>query len=154
MAAGAPAPLRPAGTARLRVWGFEVYDAALSVAPGFRRGDYARHAFALELRYLRSFSGADIARRSLVEMERAGGFTARQGQRWQRELAQLLPDVVAGDRLTGLHTPGAAASFLFNDKPLGTIADPAFAAPFFGIWLGPATSEPALRDALLAGTEP
>src|SRR5689334_22352485 len=60
-----------AGQARLTYWGFEVYDASLWVAPGFRAGDFAAHAFALELSYLRAFSAADIARRSIDEMARA-----------------------------------------------------------------------------------
>src|SRR6218665_2691275 len=34
----------PAGSGRLRVWGFEVYDASLWVAPGFRQGSFAEHA--------------------------------------------------------------------------------------------------------------
>jgi hypothetical protein len=84
-----------------------VYDARLWVGPGFRQSEFDRHPLALELAYLRAFTGADIARRSIDEMRRAGSFDAAQ-----------------------------------------------FARLFFAIWLGPSTSEPALRQALLAGTEP
>jgi hypothetical protein len=41
--------------------------------------------------------------------------------------------------------------FLLNGQPAGEIRDPEFARLFFGIWLSPRTSEPAMRRALLAG---
>ena len=143
---------KPAGKARLRFWGLDVYDASLWIAPGFRRSDFSSHAFALQLQYLRGFSGADIARRSIDEMRLEGGFSAGLAAAWQSELARLLPDVHTGDRLTGINRPGRPTLFLLNGRPLGEIADGQFARLFFGIWLGPKTSEPAMRDALLAGT--
>jgi hypothetical protein len=142
-----------AGQARLRFWGLDVYDASLVVAPGFRQGDFASHGFALQLHYLRGFSGADIAQRSLEEMRRVGGFSTAQAAGWQSALARLLPDVSAGDRVTGVNRPGRPALFLYNGRPLGEVGDAQFARLFFGIWLAPQTSEPALRAALLAGTE-
>ena len=39
-----------------------------------------------------------------------------------------------------------------NGKAKGEIADAEFDRLFFGIWLSDATSEPALRQALLAQT--
>jgi len=44
--------------------------------------------------------------------------------------------------------------FLLNGKPYGEVRDPEFAPLFFGIWLSPATSEPALRQSLLAQVQP
>lgn len=143
-----------AGSARLTFWGLQVYDARLWVAQGFRQSEFDRHPLALELAYLRAFTGAEIARRSIEEMRRAGSFDAAQGQRWQSALALLLPDVKPGDRLLGVHRPGRGVEFTHNGKLLGEIADAQFARLFFAIWLGPTTSEPALRQALLAGTEP
>lgn len=49
------------GQATLRFWGFDVYQASLWVEPDFRAAQYGKSAFALELRYLRDFNGADIA---------------------------------------------------------------------------------------------
>lgn len=153
-----PGPALPAaqaaGQARLTFWGFSVYDARLWVGPGFRRSVFADHPLALELTYLRDFSAADIARRSLEEMRRAESIDAQQATQWRDALARLLPDVKAGDRLMGVHRPGVGASFLHNGKPLGEIADARFSRLFFGIWLGADTSEPALRDQLLEGTAP
>lgn len=144
----------PAGHGRLTYWGFEAYDARLWVAPGFRQGEFAAHAFALELSYLRDFKAADIARRSLQEMARSGAIEAGQARQWQAALQAALRDVRRGDRLTGIHKPGQGAVFLFNDKPSGEVPDPQFARQFFAIWLGERTSQPALRQALLAGTAP
>ncbi len=142
-----------AGQARLRFWGLDVYDASLRVAPGFRQADFAAHGFALQLHYLRGFSGADIAQRSIEEMRRGAGMSAAQAASWQAALARLLPDVAAGDRFTGVHRPGRPALFFHNGRPLGEVGDPQFARQFFGIWLAPWTSEPGLRTALLAGAE-
>ena len=145
---------RAAGQGRLTVWGFEVYDASLWVAPDFRQAGFERHAFALELSYLRAFSARDIAQRSVAEMRRSGGFDAAQALRWQAALEAVLPDVRRGDRVTGVHRPGVGAAFLVNNRPVGEVADTEFARLFFGIWLGAQTSEPALRARLLTGTPP
>ena len=153
----AQAPLagtRLSGQARHRVWGFEVYDAALWVTPGFSAQAPERSAFALELHYLRDFSARDIASRSIDEMRRSGPLTATQAAGWQQTLATTLPDVRKGDRLTGIHQPGQATVFWLNGKPVGEIAGADFAQRFFGIWLAPQTSAPALREALLAGAQP
>jgi hypothetical protein len=87
-------------------------------------------------------------------MRRAGSFDAAQAQRWQSALAQLLPNVEAGDRLPGVHDPARGARFFHNGKSLGEMADPRFSRLFFAIWPGPATSEPGLRQALLAQLAP
>jgi hypothetical protein len=152
--AGALPQAVPAGTGRLTVWGFSVYDAQLWVTPGFRRSAFASQPLALELRYQRGFKGADVARRSLQEMERAGPIDPATAQRWEDQLRRVLPDMKEGDRITGVHRPGAGAEFFLNGARIGMVADADFARRFFGIWLGPASSEPALREALLAGTEP
>lgn len=144
----------PAGSARLTFWGFAVYDARLWVTPGFRQGSFDAHAFALELSYLREFRASDIARRTIDEMRRAAPLDAAQARRWEEQLEQVLPDVREGDRLLGVHHPGRGAEFFRNGQRLGEIADAEFARRFFAIWLGPTTSEPALREGLLAGTPP
>jgi hypothetical protein len=52
--------------------------------------------------------------------------------------------------LLGLYQPGAGAVFSMGGKVVGEVADAAFAKLFFGIWLSPQTSEPALRTALIS----
>ncbi len=145
----AQAELVPRGQARLRVWGFEIYDASLWSSPGFAADAFDAQPLALELRYLRDFSAQDIAQRSLKEMQRQGALKPEQEKRWLGEMLRVFPDIRKGDRLLGLHRPGQGAVFWFNGQPRGEIRDTDFSRLFFGIWLSPRTSEPALRSALL-----
>ncbi|MDB5894199.1 MAG: hypothetical protein JWQ88_1730 [Rhodoferax sp.] len=146
------------GSARLRVWGFEVYDARLWAAPGVQPvlpPVQQPALFALELRYLRAFSASEIARRSVDEMRRGASIDDAESERWQAAMRAVFRDVKPGDRITGIYRPAgdgvgpAAASFAFNGAPTGEIRDGQFAPLFFGIWLAPTTSEPAMRQALL-----
>lgn len=138
-----------AGEGQLRWLGFAVYGAQLWTQSGFDAAQLDRHAFALELRYLRDFRSRDIARRSLVEMRRDGPIDDETAARWEEALVRVIPDVRAGDRVTGIHRPARGVTFLHNGRLSGDIPDPVFAARFFAIWLGPATSEPVLRNELL-----
>ncbi len=142
------------GGGRLRVFGFQVYDARLWAGPGFRVDSFAGQALALELSYLRAFEGQAIAERSITEMRRAAPVSNELADQWSAALRSLLPDVKKGDRIMGVHRPGVGASFWMNGKPLGEIRDAEFARRFFGIWLAPGTSEPGLRNALMAGAAP
>lgn len=139
------------GQGRLTVWGFQVYDASLWATPRFKPDEPFGETFALELAYLRDFSSADIAERSIAEMRRSAAIPDAQAKTWSGQLQRVLPDIKKGDRVTGLYRPGLGAQFRVNGKPAGDIPDAGFARLFFGIWLSPNTSEPALRAALLAG---
>ena len=142
------------GQASMTFWGFEVYQATLWVATGFVDSAYEQSAFALELAYRRDFKGADIAARSIAEMRRQTPLEAALHARWEARMRALFPDVKAGDRITGVHLPGTGAQFWSNGRRLGEIRDSTFARLFFGIWLAPQTSEPQLRQALLAKARP
>jgi hypothetical protein len=87
-------------------------------------------------------------------MRRIGTFTEAQSQSWLQALQAALPDVKAGDRVTGLYRPGVGAVFRLQERTVGEVADPEFARLFFGIWLSPQTSEPALRQSLLPAAAP
>ncbi len=146
--------LQRRGQGRLRFLGLNIYDATLRVAPGFVANDFAQHRLALELHYLRALKGRLIAERSLKEMQNVASasgqaIAAGDAQRWLTRMTEIFPDVQTDDRITGEHDPASGARFLLNGKPLGAVAEPAFSALFFGIWLSPHTSEPALRQALL-----
>ena len=142
------------GSARLKVWGFEVYDSRLWATAAFSAASPAATPLALELTYLRDFKAQDIAERSLKEMRRSQPLSDAQAARWKADLLRVIPDVRAGDRILGVHRPGQGAAFWVNDKPAGEVRDEDFSARFFGIWLSPATSEPQMRAALLAGAAP
>jgi len=143
-----------AGTTRLRMWGFDIYDASLWTAAGFRADAWTQGAFALELRYLRAFDGADIARRSLEEMARHGPMSKLQEANWLRAMQPVFPDVSKGDRITGVYEPGKGARFFHNGALRGEVSDADFAERFFAIWLGARTSEPGMRAALLTPLRP
>lgn len=149
----APA-MQQAGSARMTYLMLDIYQATLWVAPEFRTSSFERHPFALELSYLRSLDGQAIARRSLAEMRRAATLTEAQARAWLAAMLAAFPNVNAGDRITGVNLPGEGVAFLVNGKAGARIADPEFARLFFGIWLAPTTSEPSLRQALLAQAVP
>ncbi len=139
------------GQSRLTVWGFQIYDAQLWAAPDFNADRYASQPLALELAYLRAFDAVDIADRSIKEMRRSATITDAQARQWSLDMQRVFPDVKVGDRIMGVHRPGIGASFWVNGKAGGDILDAEFSKLFFGIWLSPKTSEPAMRTALVGG---
>ena len=90
---------------------------------------------------------------SLAEMRRQASISEAQGQAWLKAMEAAFPDVKDGDRLTGRYEPGSGAQFFFNGQPRQRIDDAQFARLFFGIWLSPQTSEPALREQLLGSRD-
>lgn len=137
------------GSARLRYWGFDVYDATLFARQGFDIQRFEDQRFGLELSYLRSFKGSDIAERSIEEMKGLAAIEPVQARRWLSAMSALFPDVQRGDRITGVHVPGSGARFYLNGQLLGEVADDAFSRLFFGIWLSPKTSQPRMRETLI-----
>jgi hypothetical protein len=139
--------LRPSEAQRLKIWGFEIYDARLWTRPEFSVLQYSTQSFGLELTYLRKFEGKEIARRSIEEMKRIGKFNAEQEAQWLKAMTEIFPTVDKGDKLLGVYKPNEGAEFWTNQKRVGLIPDPQFAKLFFGIWLHEATSAPELRQA-------
>ena len=148
---GAP---RLIGQHRFTYWGFEVYDASLWGNTAFAPQDWAKQSLVLELRYLRDFKGADIAQRSIDEMQGQRTLSAAQKQTWAGVLQSLIPNVRSGERLTGIYTPDKGMQLLHQDRLLGEVTDVDLAQRFFGIWLAPETSQRQLRQQLLAGAQP
>lgn len=142
---------RKAGQGRLSWFGLAIYDATLCVDRSFSPAAFEASAFVLELAYRRELRSADIARRSIEEMRRAGEFGDDKALRWEAALRAVLPDVRDGDRIAGVNRPGRGASFYVNGRWSGEVADAEFARLFFSIWLAPTTSEPGLRAKLLEG---
>lgn len=152
------------GNGTLRFLGLRVYDARLwlgssalgnsalgspALGSSALGADWAAAPLALELIYARSLDGVKIAERSLSEMRRQGDIPADVADRWLAAMKQVFPDVKAGDRITGVNVPGLGVRFFINGRMKEELRDTTFARYFFGIWLSPKTSEPALRDSLL-----
>jgi Chalcone isomerase-like len=138
-----------AGKGKLTFFGLEVYESSLWVAPSFKGLAFENHNFALDLHYFRNFTAADIAKRSLDEMQRIEPVPEQKATQWIKAMSEVFPNVKKGDRLIGVHKPGGGATFWHNGKRSGEILDAEFSRQFFAIWLSPKTSEPKLRKALL-----
>ena len=130
------------GSGEFRRFGFLVYEATL-----WAGDDPQRPPLALRLDYKRKIDGSAIADASVSEMRKLGA-DEKMLAIWGEQMQRLFPDVAPGDSLIGYYRSDGA-SFSFNGKPIGEIADPEFAARFFAIWLDPKTSAPELRVALL-----
>lgn len=141
--------VRLQGQMRFRWFGLHVYDGRLWSAERVGAADYAGREFALELAYARRLQGTAIAERSLDEMRRIAEFSDAQAEQWRAFMRGAFPDVQPGDRLTGWHRPGLGVRFFHNAQATRSLADAGFATRFFGIWLSPRSSVPALRQALL-----
>jgi hypothetical protein len=160
-----PSPPRPAlqavlptprllGQHRLTYWGFEVYDARLWASAPFAAQDWAKQMLVIDLRYLRDFKGADLAQRSIDEMQGQRPLSAAQLQSWSATLQALMPNVRAGEHITGIYSPDKGMQLLHQDRLLGELRDAEFAQRFLGIWLAAETSQRQLRQNLLAGAQP
>lgn len=141
---------RIVGQGTLRWWGFHVYDAALWSRSGRWQ---AQAPYALDIRYARRISGAQLVETSVDEMRRLGIGDDTSRQRWGEAMRRIFPDVAPGSRLIGIHRPQQGAEFYSADGHLGAIDDPEFARGFFAIWLDPRTQKPDLRMALLGRNE-
>lgn len=141
---------RLAGQGQMRFLGLRIYDARLWVGPEFDARAFGSYPLALELTYHRTFTGKAIAERSVQEIERQRTLPPDLAQRWTALLTQWLPNVKAGDRLTGVYLPGQGMRLWLGERALGVVEDTDLAQHFFGIWLSAQTSEPGLRSALLA----
>jgi Chalcone isomerase-like len=140
------------GSGRLRVLGFHVYDARLWSTQALAGSNWHGRSLALEIEYARSLGAQAITDRTLDEMRRQREIPREQADRWRDALRAVLPDVVEGDRITGVQRPGEGARFFANGSLRGEVRDAEFARLFFGIWLSEQSSQPALRAALLGGS--
>jgi hypothetical protein len=137
----------PFGTASMHWLWMTAYDAELwTDAPKWSMSS----PFALTLRYHHSFDGLDIVERTIKEMHNVDPSLGKDRlAAYRAKLVDLFPSVKPGDEITALYAPGAPVRFFYNGRLTGELDDADFAKPFFGIWLSPRTSDPALRAQLL-----
>lgn len=138
-----------AGSGRLQVFGFSVYEARLWTAPQFQPERFGAHSFALEIFYARAISASMLTDATLKQMRALEAPPGVRQSDWFQALQGAFPDVKAGDRLTGLHLPDKGLRLYFNGQLHKAIDDPLLSQHFFAIWLSPATQEPRLRAQLL-----
>ena len=139
------------GQAKFTYWGIDVYQASLwSSESGLTPEQWETKPLALDLLYLRDFKGADIAKRSIDEIQAQSPLPKTKAQAWLKSLEVIFPNVSKGQTLTGVYLPNAGMHFLFNGTYLGEIKDPELSKSFFDIWLSKQTSAPELRKKLFA----
>jgi hypothetical protein len=141
---------RLVGQQRLTYWGFDIYDASLWASTTFEPEAWAKQPLVLTLRYLRDFKGADIAQRSIDEMQGQRSLTPVQRKDWSATLQALMPNVRAGETITGVYQPDKGMQLLHQDRVLGDLSETELAQRFLGIWLAPEASQRQLRQQLLA----
>ena len=105
--------------------------------------------FALSLVYHMKFGTEELVERTIEEMKRIPNVNKAQLKNYPEQLGRWFPTVDDGDRITAIYIPHQGISFYYNHKLTGKSTDEVFAGRFFAIWLGPNTSEPKLRQALL-----
>jgi hypothetical protein len=106
--------------------------------------------FALTLDYKMHFSTDEMVSRTREEMKHVDpGLSDDAISAYAERLKQAFPPVGPGDRITALNVPGAPTRFYRDGVLTATIDDPKMNADFFGIWLSPRSSAPALRAALV-----
>lgn len=134
------------GQAKLRMLGFEIFDAEL-FAPS---GDYnPGKPYALTLEYRRDFSSRMIVDRTVKEMRKQGRSSEQQLSGWRNQMERIFPDVSDGTRITGVRDKNGHARFFRNGAEIGVIDDPAFSDRFFAIWLSDQASNASFRRKLV-----
>ena len=133
------------GEARLKVLLWKVYDSALYTPSGRWLGAGPHQ---LSLTYLR-----DIPVEQLIKETRKAWGEQNQvhpeQENWLQALAEMWPDISAGDNLVFGVGADDQNQFWFNGQSIGGIDHPDFAAFFGGIWLSEDSPRPALRARLI-----
>ena len=143
------APIEFRGEGELRWFGILAYRARLWTPPGTVTHALANGPLAFEIRYARRFRHDQLASRSIGEMKHIAAGSEAQYTQWFAAMMNIFRDVDEGDCLLGVLMPNGATRFYYNSAPIGTVDDPEFGRAFFGIWLSPSTSQPALRKKLI-----
>lgn len=136
----------PLGTASLNKMFLHVYDIALWTD---KAGLPQDAPYAIEIRYDMHFTVPELVDRSISEMERSGKMTPEEKEKFRKALTARFAEVHPGDVITALYQPKTGGSFYYNGKRQGGTMPAADMQRFLAIWIGPDTSEPAVRDKLL-----
>lgn len=146
---------RLAGQGEFTWFGLSIYQAELWVGrDGYLADAPAAAPFLLDLRYARALNGKKIAQASYEQMRKIGAGSEAERLAWLKTMTAIFPDVKEGTHLSGLYLPGRGLRLYLDGGALAEVADPAFAAAFFGIWLDPASTAQKLRLALLQNAAP
>ena len=133
------------GEARLKVLLWKVYDSALYTPSGRWLG---AGPYQLSLTYLRDIPVEQLIKETRKAWDEQSRVHPEQ-ENWLRALAEIWPDISAGDNLVFGVGANDQNQFWFNGQSIGGIDHPDFAAFFGGIWLSEDSPRPALRARLI-----
>ena len=133
------------GEARLKVLLWKVYDSALYTPSGRWLG---AGPYQLSLTYLRDIPVEQLIKETRKAWDEQSRVHPEQ-ENWLRALAEMWPDISAGDNLVFGVGADDQNQFWFNGQSIGVIDHPDFAAFFGGIWLSEDSPRPALRARLI-----
>ena len=133
------------GEARLKVLLWKVYDSALYTPSGHWLG---AGPYQLSLTYLRDIPVEQLIKETRKAWDEQNRVHPEQ-ENWLRALAEMWPDISAGDNLVFGVGADDQNQFWFDGQSIGGIDHPDFAAFFGGIWLSEDSPRPALRARLI-----
>lgn len=103
----------------------------------------------MELFFLRSVSGADVAKAISEGFDNNSGPSLPELKPRIAQFAKLIPDVKKGDILAFTYRPGNGLEVRAGDKTAGLVAGKDFSDALFKVWLGEKPADKALKAGLL-----
>jgi hypothetical protein len=131
--------LQEVGTGVLKVFFMDIYSITLhSKERDYQVSDH----FVLEFNYKKSVSKKTIIDASIDELSKVPNFGSVELKAWKQILEKGISDMQAGEKASVVFSKSGNREFI-------SFQDLKFAKNFAAIWLGPKTSHPKLRLALL-----
>ncbi len=137
------------GSAKLRVFLWNIYDSTLYSASGDFEG--IEPGLALEIEYRRNISKKAFIDYTREEWQKQSLYSDAS-ERWLAQLRDIFPSVKKGDRLILKVDRSLTSEFYFNDEFIGAINSADFTREFLAIWLSEQSSYPELRNQLVGST--
>ena len=134
------------GTGVLKVFFMDIYSLTLHS----KERDYSvSDHFALEFDYKTPVSKKTIVDASMDELSKAPNVGSVEIKAWKQLLEKGISDMEAGKKATVVFSKSGDVEFWSKNRKPVSFQDLNFAKNFAAIWLGPQTSHPKLRLALL-----
>jgi hypothetical protein len=138
--------LQVVGTGVLKVFFMDIYSLTLHS----KERDYSvSDHFALEFNYKKSVSKKTIIDASMDELSRLPDVSSVEIKAWKQILEISISDIQAGEKVSVVFSKAGDIEFWSENREPISFQNLKFAKNFAAIWLGPQTSHPKLRLALL-----
>ena len=138
--------LQVVGTGVFKVFFMDIYSLTLHSK---QRNYNGSDRFALEFDYKKSVSKKTIVDASMDELSKVPNVRSIEIKAWKQILEKGIRDMQAGEKASVVFSKSGNVEFWSEDPEPISFQDPKFAENFAAIWLGPQTSHPKLRLALL-----